>query len=73
VITGGEDGNVIIWKTKEWSLLHKLKGHKDTVYSMSLHSSAKILASVGKDRKIILWNMINGTKLFRKTLTFSKI
>lgn len=71
VISSAEDHNIIIWKSKEWSLLHRLKGHKDTVYDFAMHSSAKILASVGKDKKLILWNMINGTKLFRKTLGYN--
>jgi len=72
VISGAEDSMIIIWKAKEWSLLFRLKGHKDSVHDMALHETGKILASVGKDRKIILWNMINGGKIFRKTMPFSK-
>lgn len=52
--------------------MHRLKGHKDSVYDIALHDSGKILASVGKDKKVLLWNLINGTKLFRKTMPFSK-
>ena len=71
IISGAEDSMIIIWKAKEWSLLFRLKGHKDSVYDIAIHSTGKILASVGKDRKIILWNLINGTKIFRKTMPFS--
>jgi len=72
LISGAEDSMIIIWKAaKEWSLLFRLKGHKDSVYDLALHDSGKLLASVGKDRKIILWNMINGGKIFRKTMPFN--
>jgi len=73
IISGAEDSVIIIWKSKEWSLLFRLKGHKDSVYDIAIHPTGKILASVGKDRKIILWNLINGTKIFRKTMTFSNV
>ena len=71
MISGAEDSVIIIWKAKEWSLLFRLKGHKDSVYDMALHDTGKLLASVGKDRKVILWNLINGGKVFRKTMPFS--
>jgi len=49
IITGSDDGNIILWLTQEWSLLHIMKGHKAAVHDIALHSSGKILASVGMD------------------------
>ena len=73
IISGAEDGTIILWKTREWSLLHTLKGHKKAVNDIALHSSGKLLASIGNERKLILWDLMKGTKIFRKTMIFSMI
>ncbi len=72
VFTGADDGLIIMWRVQEWSHLLTLKGHKKAVNDMAIHSSGKIMASVGADNKLILWNLMKGTKIFRKTYDVSK-
>lgn len=65
LFSGGEDGNIIVWKVKDWALLHKIEAHSKGVYDIEIHSSGKIMISIGKDQKLIVWNLLN----FRKTFT----
>ena len=49
------------------SVLRVVEGHQDTLYSAVLSPDAKILATGGYDRVIMLWNMENGKLLRRLT------
>lgn len=53
-LTGNDQGKVCIWRTKDWTLLHSLKGHKATVNSISLHPSNRMAISIGRDNKLYL-------------------
>ncbi|KAJ8096897.1 WD40-repeat-containing domain protein [Lipomyces tetrasporus] len=58
LISGGEDGKVLIWRTKDWEVLGDMKGHKGAVNDISVHPSGKIALSVGRDRTLRLWNLM---------------
>ena len=70
IFSGADDGSIKIWRTKDWSLLFSLNGHDKAVTAMNLHPSGKILFSYGKDRKLIIWNLVTGKKVFRKGFKF---
>ncbi|EAR86262.1 PAK1 interacting protein (macronuclear) [Tetrahymena thermophila SB210] len=66
-----EDGLIMAWKMKEFGLLHKLKEHKSAVHDIAIHTSGKIMASIGKDKRLIIWNLINAKKVFSINLKYN--
>ncbi|PRP87638.1 hypothetical protein PROFUN_04665 [Planoprotostelium fungivorum] len=60
MISGSDDGTLVIWKCDEWIPVKTLTGHKGPVHSVSIHPSNKIALSSSKDKNIKLWNLING-------------
>ncbi|KAK9448687.1 WD40-repeat-containing domain protein [Limtongia smithiae] len=58
LLSGGEDGKILIWRTKDWEVLADMKGHKGAVNDISVHPSGKIALSVGRDRTLRLWNLM---------------
>jgi WD40 repeat protein len=71
VICGNDQGKVTIWRTKDWSLLHSMKGHKKAVTGLSLHPSQRMALSVGRDNRLYLWNLITGRPAFKHKLKTS--
>lgn len=45
-----------------------LRGHKGPVLSVSVHPSGKLALSVGKDKTMYTWNLINGRKAYVTSL-----
>ena len=60
LFSASEDGNICIWNTRGWQCEKTLRGHKDAVTCISLHSSGKLLISVSKDKTLRTWNLIKG-------------
>eukprot|EP00057_Strongylocentrotus_purpuratus_P034441 XP_795222.2 PREDICTED: p21-activated protein kinase-interacting protein 1-like isoform X1 [Strongylocentrotus purpuratus] len=60
MVSGGEDGVICIWGTKNWECMKILKGHKDAVNSVAVHPSGKIALSVSKDKTLRTWNLLKG-------------
>jgi intraflagellar transport protein 122 len=46
---------VLVYDASDGDLLHSLKGHKDTVYSVDYARDSKRFASGGADKTIIIW------------------
>ena len=46
---------VLIYDAKEGDLLHRLRGHKDTVYSVAFVRDGTRFASGGADKTVIIW------------------
>ena len=46
--------------------MYTLHEHKKGVQAMELHSTGKILFSFAKDQKLIMWNLLDGKRMFRK-------
>ena len=49
------------------TIVRIVEGHQDTLYTAVLSPDAKVLATAGYDRVIMLWNMADGTPLRRLT------
>lgn len=60
LLSAAEDGDIVIWRTRDWEPLRTLKGHKGPVHSVSIHPSGKICLSVGKDKTLKVWDLVNG-------------
>ena len=49
------------------TIVRIVEGHQDTLYTAVLSPDAKVLATAGYDRVIMLWNMADGTPLRKLT------
>ena len=68
LLTGGEDGRIGLFRTKDWECLHVLR-HKKPIHSLAVHPSKKVLLSVGKNRSIKLWNLMTCKQAHASKLT----
>uniref|UniRef100_A0A3P9HIC3 PAK1 interacting protein 1 n=1 Tax=Oryzias latipes TaxID=8090 RepID=A0A3P9HIC3_ORYLA len=68
LLSGGEDGLMCVWSTKKWECLKSIKAHKGHVTSLSVHPSGKLALSVGTDKTLRTWNLINGRSAFIKNI-----
>lgn len=68
LISGAEDGLICIWSTKKWECLKSIKAHKGHVTSVSVHPSGKLALSVGRDKTLRTWNLIEGRSAFIKNI-----
>eukprot|EP00347_Sterkiella_histriomuscorum_P008517 403344799 len=69
LISGSEDGQVIIWRCKDWVPLHKLRvKNVSRVISFSLHKSGRMLLVLYENNMFRLWNMLDGRCTFKKKL-----
>jgi intraflagellar transport protein 122 len=46
---------ILVYDANEGDLLHSLRGHKDTVYSVDYSKDGKRFASGGADKTVIIW------------------
>ncbi|XP_053570716.1 p21-activated protein kinase-interacting protein 1 [Bombina bombina] len=68
LLSGAEDGLICVWNTKKWECQHSFKAHKGQVSSLSIHPSGKIALSVGTDRTLRTWNLVEGRSAFIKNI-----
>ncbi|OPJ76634.1 p21-activated protein kinase-interacting protein 1 [Patagioenas fasciata] len=68
LLSGAEDGLICIWNTKRWECLKSIKAHKGHVTSLSIHPSGKLALSVGTDKTLRTWNLVEGRSAFIKNL-----
>ena len=57
--TGSSDESIGFWSMSQdgyVTLLDKIKGHSDSVFSLSLGSDGELLASASPDHSVLLWN-----------------
>jgi len=60
---GFGDNTIKIYSTTSFETVHHLKGHTDTVYTLSYSPNGQILASgSGSDRSIKIWDVLSGTQ-----------
>ena len=65
LITGSEDGKICILKTNSgWNVEKTLSKHQAGVKDLALHPSGKLMLSIGKDAKLITWNLIKGRSAY---------
>nr|XP_040027222.1 p21-activated protein kinase-interacting protein 1-like [Gasterosteus aculeatus aculeatus] len=68
LLSGSEDGLICVWSTKKWECVKSIKAHQGHVTSLSVHPSGKIALSVGTDKTLRTWNLINGRSAFIKNI-----
>ncbi|XP_051872474.1 p21-activated protein kinase-interacting protein 1-like [Pristis pectinata] len=68
LLSGAEDGLICVWDTKKWECLKSIQAHKGHVSSFSVHPSGRLALSVGTDKTLRTWNLIDGKAAFIKSL-----
>lgn len=62
LLSGSEDGKIIIWRTKDWEMFGTLKGHTGKINDVAIHPSGRVAISVSSDQTIRLWNLMTAKK-----------
>ncbi|XP_019651616.1 p21-activated protein kinase-interacting protein 1 isoform X2 [Ailuropoda melanoleuca] len=68
LISGAEDGLICVWDAKKWECLKSIKAHKGHVTFLSIHPSGKLALSVGTDKTLRTWNLVEGRSAFIKNI-----
>jgi len=68
LISCSEDGDIFLWRLKDFTLIHRLKQKKSSpVIAMATHPSGKLMLAIYKTSHMILWDLTKGKeKLKRK-------
>lgn len=56
LVTGGKDGNLVLWDPKDGKRLGTMRGHEDQVLHVALAPSGLVAASSSDDRSVRVWN-----------------
>lgn len=72
IFTAGVDGKILIWKNKTWDLIHSLKAHAGAVKYIAIHKTGKIMFSIGEDKRLYTWNLVEGKPVYKKKFKFRK-
>ena len=62
LLSGSEDGKIIIWRTKDWETFGILKGHTGKINDLAIHPSGRVAILVSQDQTIRLWNLMTAKK-----------
>ncbi|MBA2227227.1 WD40 repeat domain-containing protein [Thermogemmata fonticola] len=60
VVSGGDDGQVLVWDGKSGKLRHRLEGHKGEVWGVSVSGDGGVVVSVGRDGQVLVWDGKSG-------------
>jgi WD40 repeat protein len=62
-VTGGRDGDAIVWDTRTGLKLNSLKGHQDWVVSTAVSPNGRLAATASTDRTVKIWSMFSYGKI----------
>lgn len=62
LLSGSDDGKIIIWRTKDWETFGTLKGHTGRINDLAIHPTGRVAISVSQDQTIRLWNLMTAKK-----------
>lgn len=57
---GGTNGLITIWDTTNWSILHEITGHDESVTGIAFSMNCELLISSSLDKTIRIWNVVSG-------------
>jgi WD40 repeat protein/serine/threonine protein kinase len=65
LLSGGDDGLVILWDAETHEEIRRFSGHEDFVWDVALSLDGTLALSGSKDGTAILWNIETGDQLHR--------
>eukprot|EP00124_Ichthyophonus_hoferi_P002463 Ihof_evm3s169 gene=Ihof_evmTU3s169 len=60
LLSSSNDGNMCVWRCKDWECLKTLAGHKQSINDLALHPTGRLALTVSRDRTMRTWNMLKG-------------
>jgi len=66
IISGSQDGNLVIWSARSKGVKKVLKGHDSSITALTLNSDRDLLVSASHDGNMRIWNLHSFTS--RKSL-----
>ena len=64
LFSASEDQTICVWNMSSVNCDKKLKGHKQSISSIAVHPTGKLLLSAGRDKTVRTWNLIQGRLAF---------
>ena len=69
LLAGCSDGTVTVWSVVDgWQCMKTLKGHRDEVFSVAVHSTGVLALSTSRDGTLRLWDLVKGRTTFHSKL-----
>lgn len=68
LLSGSDDGNIIVWRTHDWVPMLTMRGHKGRINSIATHPSGRVALSVSRDKYLRLWDLTKGKPAFVNAL-----
>ena len=66
MLSGSEDGTILVWQTYDFEILKKMLAHRNGVSGLSVHASGLVAVSCGKeDRSVALWDLKKGRVAYK--------
>ena len=62
-VSGSDDGEIIVWRSKDRECLLNLRGHTGGVVDLDVHPSGRVLLSCSRDSTLRLWDLTRGKQL----------
>ena len=60
IISGGENGELLVWDTSNGNLVRSLEGHKGDIFCCNFFPSGEVMLSGGGDLKVKIWSLATG-------------
>ena len=60
VVSGGKDGQVLVWDGVSGQLRHRLEGHRGGVLGVSVSGDGGVVVSGGSDGQVLVWDGRSG-------------
>lgn len=60
LFSASDDKTICVWNLGTVTCDKKLNGHKQSINSISVHPTGKLMLSAGRDKTIRTWNLISG-------------
>jgi WD40 repeat protein len=57
ILAASRAQEVLLFETRDWSLIGTLRGHEGTIKSLMFHPSGDLLATCSEDQSVRLWNI----------------
>lgn len=62
IVSGSEDGNIVLWDVKTKAVVQRLLAHDDVVCWVDTFPETNMIASGGMDRNIHIWVDVGGNQ-----------
>lgn len=56
-------GEIRVWDTATWKVLHRVAGHADLIFSVAIAPDGKTFATASRDRTIRTWDMVTAKEV----------